>query len=228
MRAEGLCLSSDQSNTPEPVAANQFAFESPDTNETHEVAGDNTNDANYQVDWGKSPDTLERFKGLKILLDVPTGAAPSPLFGAQPFSQQMLRFEEFGPVTLGPEGDVVAGDSFPAPHDAERGPDAEALDAFLEQYITPTKALPSPFPTRLANDPDNGAHSLGDSHPAETHENPWKDEIEDFLGRDLVTPPAEGRPPGEDWAHQRWEEFFPKVYFNTAQADARANSGFRG
>ena len=28
--------------------------------------------------------------------DIPTNGAPSPLFGAEPFSQQMLRFEEFG------------------------------------------------------------------------------------------------------------------------------------
>src|SRR5690606_11857938 len=26
--------------------------------------------------------------------DIPTGAPPSPLFGAQPFTQKMLRFEE--------------------------------------------------------------------------------------------------------------------------------------
>ena len=30
--------------------------------------------------------------------DIPTGAPLSPLFGAQPFEQQMLRFEEFGPM----------------------------------------------------------------------------------------------------------------------------------
>ncbi len=32
--------------------------------------------------------------------DVPTNSSPSPLFGATPFSQQMLRFEEFGPEKL--------------------------------------------------------------------------------------------------------------------------------
>ena len=34
--------------------------------------------------------------------DLPTGGLPSPLFGAQPFTQQMLRFEEFGCDTLAP------------------------------------------------------------------------------------------------------------------------------
>ena len=61
-----------------------------------------------------------------------------------------------------------------------------------------------PEPTRLSNDRD---------------ENPWKGAIEDFLGRTLDTPPAEGRPPGEEWAHQRWSEFPPEVYYVTAQID---------
>jgi manganese oxidase len=44
----------------------------------------------------------------------------------------------------------------------------------------------APFPTQLSNTVD---------------ENPWKPAIEDFLGRTLVTPPAEGRPPRMGWAH---------------------------
>ena len=32
--------------------------------------------------------------------NVPTNGPPSPLFGAEPFSQQMLRFEEFGTKRL--------------------------------------------------------------------------------------------------------------------------------
>ena len=32
--------------------------------------------------------------------NVPTNGAPSPLYGASPFSQQMLRFEEFGTKRL--------------------------------------------------------------------------------------------------------------------------------
>ncbi len=198
----GNDLSNDQINTPDPEHANQFAFEGPEANATFEVAGTNINQGNFQ-------DNDD--------IDVPTGAAPSPLFNAQPFTQQMLRFEEFGPVPLGAEASVVAGNPLPAPADAVSVPDEQALDDFLDQYITPTLALPVPFPTREANDPDNGG----------TDENPWKAEIEAFLGRDLVTPPAEGRPPGEDWAHQRWEEFFPQVFVNTATAGARTNLGLR-
>jgi FtsP/CotA-like multicopper oxidase with cupredoxin domain len=38
---------------------------------------------------------------------------------------------------------------------------------------------------------------------------------------------AEGRPPGEWFAHQRWGEFEPSFYFQSAQAGARTNSGLR-
>ncbi len=36
--------------------------------------------------------------------------------------------------------------------------------------------------------------------------------------------PMEGRPPGPDWAHQRWSEFYPKVSFEATQAGAQTNT----
>ncbi len=135
--------------------------------------------------------------------DVPTGGDPSPLFGAQPFTQQMLRFEEFGTKSL--PATYTAGDPFPRPVNAAEGPTGPALDQFLGQAIFPE-------PSRLSNDID---------------ENPWRLDIEAFLGRALDTPPAEGRPPGEGWAHQRWNDFSPEVYVVTAQDGARTNSGLR-
>ncbi|HEU4538492.1 MAG TPA: hypothetical protein VFS00_30435, partial [Polyangiaceae bacterium] len=148
-------------------------------------------------------------------VDIPTGATPSPLFGAQPFTQQMLLFEEFGRETLA--GAPAAPNPFPGPalgaepeNDpadlAWSGPLGADLEAFLGQ------AGISPFPTEFANDTD---------------QNPWKLTIEDFLGRALDTPPAEGRPPGKGWSHQRWNEFYPRVFFKTAQAGARQNLGLR-
>jgi len=135
--------------------------------------------------------------------DMPTGGPPSSLYGAQAFTQRMLLFEEFGldplPTTY------TAGQPFPAPPNAQTGPDGAALDAFLAQRIYPQ-------PTRLANDRDA---------------NPWAPQIASFLGRALDTPPAEGRPPGEGWAHQRWSDFTPSVYFETVQAGARRNGGVR-
>ncbi len=147
--------------------------------------------------------------------DIPTGGPPSPLFGAGEFEQQMLRFEEFGSEELA--GAPALTFPFPSPttgaapeqdpFDVEAsGPSSSALDAFLDQ------AGISPFPTEFAN---------------VTAANPWRPEIEAFLGRALVTPPAEGRPPGKGWAHQRWNEFHPQVFFSTVQAGARENGGAR-
>jgi manganese oxidase len=145
----------------------------------------------------------------------PTNGLPSPMFGAQPFTQKLLMFEEFGPEKL--DANVEAGTlPFPRPK-AGTGPELDPevsrstadrleLDAFLRQ------AGISPFPTREANT------SL---------QNPWKPDVEQFLGRFLTDPPAEGRPPGEGWAHQRWNEFYPQSFFKTVQAPSRANTGLR-
>lgn len=199
MAAAGNALSDNQINTQDPETALQFAVEDATANQTEDVAGTDINDGNLADNaW-------------------PTGGLPSPLFGAAPFTQQMLRFEEFGPVPLGEPEHVVPLGDFPTPPDVFSGPSGSAIDSFLAKYVTPTEALPDPFPTRLANDPDNGGTDL----------NPWQAQIEAFLNRPLVTPPAEGRPPGEGWAHQRWQEFFPEVYFTTAQAGARPNGGLR-
>ncbi len=138
--------------------------------------------------------------------NVPTNGAPSPLYGAQPFSQQMLRFEEFGTEKLKfKKKKPKKWKELPEPADAQSAPDGEMLENFLSQRIWPT-------PTKFANTED---------------ENPWEDVIEDYIGRDLDDPPAEGRPPGIGWSHQRWDEFKPKTYFQTAQAGARTNGGFR-
>ncbi|MBL0427093.1 multicopper oxidase domain-containing protein [Ramlibacter alkalitolerans] len=145
----------------------------------------------------------------------PTNGLPSPLFNAKPFTQKLLMFEEFGPEKLDPT--ATAGDlPFPRPKsgvapflDAEvarSGPDTTELDTFL------TQAGISPFPQRESN---TGL------------QNPWKPDIEQFLGRFLVNPPAEGRPPGEGWAHQRWNEFYPQSFFKTVQTGSRPNGGIR-
>lgn len=149
-------------------------------------------------------------------VDVPSNSRPSPLFGAEPFTQQMLRAEEFGSEMLdanGPSPSVP----FPKPatgpapgQDPEEvamsGPSGAALDAFLGQ-----KGI-APFPTEFSNTVD---------------ENAWKPEIEVFLGRALESPPAEGRPPGKGWSHQRWNEFSPRIFTKTVQAGARTNGGVR-
>jgi FtsP/CotA-like multicopper oxidase with cupredoxin domain len=145
--------------------------------------------------------------------NVPTNGPPSPLFGAEPFTQQMLRFEEFGTqaLTLAGDADSEADETpegwspLPMAESPQSIPAGDDLESFLSQEIFPT-------PTVFANDSDL---------------NPWASAISAWLGRDLDTPPAEGRPPGEGWSHQRWDDFTPRIYFQTATTGARVNGGFR-
>jgi FtsP/CotA-like multicopper oxidase with cupredoxin domain len=152
--------------------------------------------------------------------NIPTGGKPSPLkFNgkeATDFSFNLLIFEEFGPEKLDPA--VVAGTNpLPSPSlgaAPEQDPTSVARSApngiDLENFLGQTGI--APFPTNFSNNLDK---------------NPWAPEIKDFLGRNVANSPAEGRPPGEGWSHQRWNEFYPQVYFKTAQAGARVNNGFR-
>jgi len=145
--------------------------------------------------------------------DLPTGGPPSPLYGVQSFTQPMLRFEEFGPEPM-PKSYAPGSMQLPPPLSPEGTldpagtPDGKELDEFLAQEMWPK-------PTWMAN---------------EYGENPWKKLIEEYLGWDedyAFTPPCEGRPGGEGWAHQRWDEFYPVEYFKTAQCGARVNGGLR-
>ncbi|MBI5440574.1 MAG: multicopper oxidase domain-containing protein [Deltaproteobacteria bacterium] len=139
--------------------------------------------------------------------NIPTDGRPSPLFGAGDFDQQLLLFEEFGTDSFAglQEGGFVP---FPPPQDPQHGPDPGALEAFLEQPAV------SPLPGEFAAD-------------EATYLNPWQAEIEAFLGRALDTPPADGRPQGIYWSHQRYAEFYPQRFFKTTLAGARVNRGFR-
>jgi len=138
--------------------------------------------------------------------DIPTGAAaPSPLFGALPYTQKMLMFEEFGPQPLPAS---AAAHVLPDPKGCN-GPTTptaytNALDRFLSEALFPA-------PQEQANT---------------ASPNPWAGTIGGCLGRP-VTGELEGRPPGPDFGHQRWSEFLPQVYFQTAQAGARPNGGIR-
>ncbi|ACB34856.1 multicopper oxidase type 2 [Leptothrix cholodnii SP-6] len=148
--------------------------------------------------------------------NVPTNSKPSPLMGARMFDTPMLMFEEFGTDRLDPS---VAAPTQPFPRPkigaapesdpvsvARSAPDGVELDSFLAQRGI------APYPTRESNTLD---------------QNPWAAEVADFLDRQLTGAPAEGRPPGEGWAHQRWNEFSPQVFYKTAQTGARLNRGLR-
>jgi FtsP/CotA-like multicopper oxidase with cupredoxin domain len=146
----------------------------------------------------------------------PTNGKPSPLFGAEPFTQQLLLFEEFGtekldPTLPQPPLSFPVPTTGPAPQQdpnlvARSGPSSAALDAFMRQPGL------FPFPSQFSNVLDR---------------NPWQAQIEAFLNRHPVGSPAEGRPPGKGWSHQRWNEFYPQADFKTVQAGARTNLGLR-
>lgn len=135
---------------------------------------------------------------------IPTGGAPSPTFGAQPWSQDMMLFEEFGTRPYSGTG-CVGCTPLPQPQNCTQGPTSVAIDAFLKQQLVS-------MPTRLAY---TGAA------------NPWEVAIEGCMGRQLATTYAEGRPTGEWFSHQRWTEFSPKAYFQSAMTGARNNEGLR-
>lgn len=135
--------------------------------------------------------------------DIPSGGSPSPLFGAQPFTQRLVDFEEIGLRPM-PSSDCADCAPLPQPIDCRSSPDSLAIDAFLKQPL-------STLPTRLANT---------------TKPNPWAAKIATCV-RPLGTTAMEGRPPGEWFSHQRWDEFQPQVYAVTMQAGARTNTGLR-
>jgi FtsP/CotA-like multicopper oxidase with cupredoxin domain len=153
---------------------------------------------------------------LQTSFNFPTNGKPSPLFGAQPFSQQLLLYEEFGtekldPTLPAPPLTFPVPTVGPAPTQdpnsvARSAPSSAALDAFMRQPGL------FPFPSQFSNVLDR---------------NPWKAQIELFLNRQPVGSPAEGRPPGKGWSHQRWNEFFPQVAYKTVQVGARVNLGMR-
>ncbi len=166
--------------------------------------------------------------------NIPTDAAHSPLFGAKPFTQSVLRFEEFGSRPLPAEEYAYckqnydrAGEHYcmdmPSPTlggSSENGnfsaygrPADGLFDSFLAQPLFP-------YPTEEAN---------------MNWPNPWEQAIveehtgpmEPLIAGSPFNTVADGRPPGPQFAHQRWQEFFPKVYTQTVQAGVRNNGGFR-
>ena len=137
-------------------------------------------------------------------VDIPSSLPASPLFGATPFGQQMLRFEEFGVHPI-PNG-TTAAKTFPPTAGCDGRPDPVAMDTFLDAPLWPA-------PTEEAN------VGLG---------NPWKDMIKICNGFPATfTGVIEGRPPGINFAHQRYAEFPPQIYFQTAQGGSRTNNGVR-
>ena len=146
-------------------------------------------------------------------VDPITGVAkpePSPLCingqCADEFTAKMLMFEEFGTKDASSMNSAKLTPAlFPVPlGDCAAMPEGAALDAFLKEDI-------NSIPGRVVD---------------ETLPNPWQAKINDCLGAKTATV-AEGRPGGEWFAHQRFEEFPAQRYFQSAQTGARDNGGLR-
>lgn len=142
------------------------------------------------------------------IFDIPTGGTPSPMFNVDKdaFDVKFLRFEEFGSTEFKSISSPLAT-TLPRPENTQGYPDSAELDSFLSSKFM------NPLPTKEPN--GSGL------------QNPWKAIIEGYLGRTLVNPPMEGRPQSSDWYHQRWEEFPPERFFQTATTGARTNMGLR-
>jgi manganese oxidase len=149
-------------------------------------------------------DGAEDAAGSTLKYDIPTGAAPSPLFGARPFTQKMLMFEEFGTRAM-PTTPSTTSTTFAPPGGCKGSPTAANVDKMIKQVLWP-------LPTREANT---------------TRTNPWHNLIGTCIGAPLSTSAIEGRPPGELYSFQRYDEFAPKVYFSSVQSGARINGGAR-
>ncbi len=156
---------------------------------------------------GSHVDTLQNNvlpPALQTTLNIPSGGYPSPLFGAQPFTQKMVIFEEFGTQPL-PAVQSQQGCQFPCGPDAHECPPTDQVDQWLAAPMFPELSCEANI----------------------LQENPLKAQVEQFLGRALTTPPAEGRPEGVDFSHQRLSEFPPQIYFQSAMTGARTGSGIR-
>ncbi|MEQ1634813.1 MAG: copper oxidase, partial [Planctomycetota bacterium] len=137
-------------------------------------------------------------------LDIPSGGYPSPMFGAQPFTQKILMFEEFGCQPI-PSTYTEGAVPFPAVANPQSMPDGADIENYLSQPLFPACYRESNY----------------------VDQNPWQARVEEFLGRPLVAAPREGRPEGEHFAHQRWGEFGPQIFFQSATTGARTGLGMR-
>jgi len=147
---------------------------------------------------------------------------PSPLCingsCATPFTAKLVLFEEFGLNKM--SDSAPSASSLPSPTGCQDTPAGQALDSFL-------KAGLNSVPTRRSDKTDAGVDI---STP-----NPWEAQVRTCVDWLAGLPTyADGRPGGEDFAHQRWGEFFTDskkdnnlAWFQSAMTGARVNGGLR-
>jgi manganese oxidase len=134
--------------------------------------------------------------------NAPTDLPPSPLCingqCATEFSDPLLLFEEFGLQKMPDQTAALPTSTLPVPTDCDGNPDGVALDKFLSEGL-------HSFPTRRADQKDDGTAISSAS-------NPWEQKVKDCLGINPAKTTADGRPTGEWFSHQRWDEFFTQKF----------------
>jgi manganese oxidase len=145
---------------------------------------------------GLSPLARSAFAG------VPTGTPPSPLFGAQPFVQRLNRLQLRTPVPL-----------TRVQHDANPDNDTARFPASAGEVLadgTPKDAKRLSYHDDFSNNPGNP----------------------NFINPVTGRGPIEGRAPTDPktglafFAHQRWNEFFPKVGYVSSWTQLAPNQSF--
>ena len=125
-----------------------------------------------------------------------TGAPRTPLFGAQKFTEEFRRVHHIKPTPLTSRNVTVGGK--------------------IEKYADFLPGMNEPSAKRLSYHTDFTA---------------LKEQGTPIMSNDYRNPrtnrgPMEGRPPGEMFSHQRWEEFFPKQGYITSISSCEAGSYF--
>ena len=99
---EGNDVIEAEEEGPFPPAGDPSAFTGPEFGELDDDLP-HTNDGSFEGGLTGTPEDAARNNAVPEIaqrgdgiFNVPTNGPPSPVFGAQPFSQKMLRFEEFG------------------------------------------------------------------------------------------------------------------------------------
>ena len=134
----------------------------------------------------------------------------APIHGLNPFVKSAYADGGGNIPTGAPPSPETAGLEFTQPllRFEVLGPDASASPADrLKSYAS------------LSPQPLNSGPTAGWANTMDTYD------IDPALvgGRIGLTGPAEGRPPDQDWAHQRWNQFLPGLAIEVTQEGAKTN-----
>ena len=167
------------------------------------------------------------------VLNVPTGASErSNLFGAAEFSARVVLFEEFG---LKDYKEDPNHKTLPPPLDPLTG-ELDCLGNPTLSALTPAQPEDAQGAKLDALVQSNGLYPMPGEFADELTRNPWESQVKTCNpATAAMAMPADGRPYGNNFKFQRWNEvnakgeleFQPKAFFQTMLAGARVSRGAR-